>query len=532
MGMKKKYFWGMVAALLLLTSHFMVGAAALLSDDFKDGKANGWSRSGGRWSVTTDANHVYRQAKSKATAYSYTGKSTWTDYTVQAKAKVIKFSGPGRSFGIVARYTSTNNYYYLSLSNANQLRLGKRSSKGSAVLASKTVRVSKGTWYTLKLEVTGTTLKGYVDDQLQLTAVDSTLTKGKCGLFVIRASAAFDDFMVNANSAAVTPTTTTNNNSAHLTIGKPLGWAAVNALGQNGTTGGAGGTVTHVYDKNTLEKVLYQDNNPAIIVIHGVLSGGPDMINVKGNKTIVGADQGAYLDFGFYLRGSNIIIKNLDMMNGGFNPGDSEGLDTVSFAQDLHHVWVDHCTMHETMDGLVDPTRNARFVTVSYCYFHTQKTACLIGGSDSDSAAKTAQRNRDKSLWHYTCTFHHNYWEGVYERAPRVRFGAVHVFNNYYNNNNKYAIGRGDRANIYSEANYFLNTHKAFAAYDDSSNPGYVEDVDSLFEGDNGATADNPPSGAWVWDPATYYSYTPHTAQWVKLYLKNYVGVGKGNPKE
>jgi pectate lyase len=313
-------------------------------------------------------------------------------------------------------------------------------------------------------------------------------------------------------------------------IGSPIGWAALNALNQNGTTGGAGGTVAHVYDKATLAKVLYQDDKPAIVVIHGTLTGGPGMINVKGNKTIVGAGQGAYLNFGFYLRGSNIIIKNLDMMNGGFNPGDSEGLDTVSFAQNLHHIWVDHCTMHETRDGLVDPTRNARFVTVSFCYFHTQKTACLIGAGDNDPAAKAAQNNTDKRLWHYTCTFHHNYWQGVYERAPRVRFGAVHAFNNYYNNNRNYAIGRGDRANIYSEANYFLNTHNAFAAYDDSSNPGYVEDVHSLFEGDNGAAKDNPPSGTWVWDPAQYYSYTPHTAQWVKLYLKNYIGIGKGNP--
>jgi pectate lyase len=329
---------------------------------------------------------------------------------------------------------------------------------------------------------------------------------------------------------AATATTAANEEASYPAISFPVGWAAFSALGQNGTTGGAGGAVTHVYDKDTLKAIIAKDDHPAIIVIHGTLRGGPEMIDVKGNKTIVGADSVAYLDFGFYLRGSNIIIKNLDMMNGGFNPGDSEGLDCVSFGQDLHHVWIDHCTMHEALDGLVDPTRNARFVTVSYCYFHTQKTACLVGAGDNDPAALAAQGNADKSLWHYTCTFHHNYWESVYERCPRVRFGAVHVFNNFFDNNPKYAIGRGDRANIYSEANYFLNTHDAFAAYDDSANPGYVKDTGSLFEGDNGKASANPPSGAWAWDPAAYYAYKPHTAAWVKQNLKKYAGAGKSDP--
>jgi pectate lyase len=332
-----------------------------------------------------------------------------------------------------------------------------------------------------------------------------------------------------ARTATPTPVPTVSGDVP--AIGTPVGWAAVNYLGRNGTTGGAGGTIIHVYDKAALEAAAYKDDNPAVIVVHGNLTGGPAMdTNVRSNKTIVGAGSGASLNFGLYLRGSNIIIKNLDIMNGGYNPGDSEGLDAITFAQDLHHVWVDHCTMHETMDGLVDPTRNARFVTVSYCYFHTQNTACLIGGSDSDSAALAAQSNSDKREWHYTCTFHHNYWTGINSRCPRVRFGPVHVFNNYYENLSSYAIGRGDRSNVYSEANYFYNSHNAFYAYDDSSNPGYVEDVGSLFEGSNGNTTDNPPTGSWVWTPGQYYPYTAHTAAWIKANLKNYCGIGKGNP--
>ncbi|HYH04415.1 MAG TPA: family 16 glycoside hydrolase, partial [Bacillota bacterium] len=534
MNKKLWFLTGFLCILAVLFSQTMFGAT-LFSDDFQDGNASGWSKSGGSWSVVSDDNYVYQQASTGAQAYSYTGNSAWTDYTVEVKAKALSFNGSSRSFGVTARYSSTSNYYYLVLNNSNQVQLGKKSSKGSGILVSKSFTVQTDTWYTLKLSVTGNELKGYVNGELLLSATDTALTTGKCGVLALYTSARFDNLLVDGTASQTSPSPTPTQSSVvspsvpptstivptptsdgtYPTIGSPVGWAAYNALGQNGTTGGAGGPIIHVYDKATLEDILYEDDNPAIIVIHGTLTGGPGMINVKSNKTIVGAGSGAYLNFGLYLRGSNIIIKNLDIMNGGFEAGDSEGLDAVTFASNLHHVWVDHCTMHETRDGLVDPTRNARFVTISYCYFHTQKTAVLIGAGDSDSAAEAAQTNSDKSLWHYTVSVHHNYWEGVYERAPRVRFGAVHVYNNFYNGNPNYAIGRGDQANIYSEANYFLNTHDAFAAYDDSSNPGYVDDVNSLFEGDNGAAKDNPPSGSWVWNPAQYYSYTPHSAEWV-----------------
>ncbi len=553
-------------AVLLLAAQTLAGAAVLLSDDFQDGNSSGWGTSNGSWSVVTDGSYVYKQSGTSTTAHAYNGTSTWANYSIQARAKALSFNGSGRYFGIAARYSSSSNYYFVVLTNSNTLEIRKKVGGASTTLASKTYTVATGTWYTLKLAVNGTSLQASVNGVLELSATDASIAAGRVAVTTYNASAEFDDVLVEDSGAVSTPTPTPSSatptptpSSATPTptpstttptptpvpgtptptptatdypeIGTPVGWAAVNYLGQNGTTGGAGGPVIHVYDKATLDDVLYEDDNPLIVVVHGNLTGGPAMnTNVKSNKTIVGAGSGASLNFGLYLRGSNIIIKNLDIMNGGYNPGDSEGLDAVTFAQDLHHVWVDHCTMHETMDGLVDPTRNARFVTVSYCNFHTQNTACLIGGSDSDSAAVSAQSNSDKREWHYTCTFHHNYWTGIKSRCPRVRFGAVHVYNNYYDGLGDYAIGRGDRANIYSESNYFYNSLDAFSAYDDSSNPGYVEDVGSLFEGDNGNTLDNPPSGNYVWTPGQYYSYTAHSAQWIKANLKNYVGVGKGNP--
>jgi pectate lyase len=318
-------------------------------------------------------------------------------------------------------------------------------------------------------------------------------------------------------TAVVTPTPTNPP-----TVTGPVGW------GRN-TTGGTGGSTVNVTSFSALVSAL-DSSSTSIVVIQNNISAGEQMIDVQGNKTIMGAGSGVSLDFGFYLRGSNVIIKNLNMMNGGFNTGDSEGSDCVSWASNLQNVWIDHCTFHEAMDGLVDPTRNARYVTISYCRFYHQKTAVLIGGDDSDSAAESAQSNSDKSQWHYTVTMHHCWFDDCYERCPRVRYGAVHLFNNYIANCPTYAVGKGVGANVYSENNYFYNTTSVWKAYDSSSQPGYIDDVGSLFEGSNGTTTDFPPPSNWAWKPSTYYSYATHTAAWVKANLQNYAGVGKGNP--
>jgi len=56
-------------------------------------------------------------------------------------------------------------------------------------------------------------------------------------------------------------------------------------------------------------------------------------------------------------------------------------------------------------------------------------------------------------------TVHHN-WLGsnVIERMPRVRFGQVHVFNNYYSGSgNNYCVGAGFQSKVLVQNNYFDN---------------------------------------------------------------------------
>ena len=67
----------------------MVGtanAATLFSDDFNDGNANGWSTSGGTWSVVV--RRLLRSPAPAPDAKAQAGSTSWTDVTV---------SGPGQA---------------------------------------------------------------------------------------------------------------------------------------------------------------------------------------------------------------------------------------------------------------------------------------------------------------------------------------------------------------------------------------------------------------------------------------------------
>src|SRR5689334_12780161 len=64
------------------------GGSAAWSDDFEDGNAAGWSKSGGAWTVVADGTQVLRQSDAgTALAREFAGDASWTDYTVTARVK-------------------------------------------------------------------------------------------------------------------------------------------------------------------------------------------------------------------------------------------------------------------------------------------------------------------------------------------------------------------------------------------------------------------------------------------------------------
>jgi len=80
-------------------------------------------------------------------------------------------------------------------------------------------------------------------------------------------------------------------------------------------------------------------------------------------------------------------------------------------------------------DGSVDVTLLATKVTISSNFFSSHDKTNLLGGNDI--AGLVPGHGPGKM----DVTFHGNWFQNTIQRMPRVRFGRVHVYNNYYDQN-------------------------------------------------------------------------------------------------
>lgn len=274
-----------------------------------------------------------------------------------------------------------------------------------------------------------------------------------------------------------------------------IGWASVNANGQNGATGGEGGLTVRV---STLADLVFQAQRTETltILVEGMLdlttqTGTGRYVFVHSNKTIEGAHAGAGIrNGGFRIRAPhrNIIFRNLNITD---SPEDG-----IQINGEIHHIWIDRCTFMRPVDGAVDITNGANYITVSYCLFTDLNRASLISASDDDVFGNQGR---------YKITYHHNWFRSTTQRNPRVRFGQVHVFNNYYSHVSLYGIGIGDRAQIISENNFFDGVVAPSRFYDDALNQGFFVDTGSILQ--NSGNFVSRPSGI-NWNPADHYQYT------------------------
>jgi pectate lyase len=216
-------------------------------------------------------------------------------------------------------------------------------------------------------------------------------------------------------------------------VGEPLGWASENG----GTTGGAGGDTVQVGSAGELTDAMESDG-PLTIEVEGTieLSG---MNNVASDKTLIGADGASIVGGGINVSGvSNVIIQNIH-----FADWDD---DAVNIEEGATNVWVDHNTFTNGYDGTVDIKREADFITVSWNHVYDHDKSMLLGHDDGHT----------DDIGHLRVSYHHNYFDGSNTRHPRVRFGeTVHVFNNYYRDNEEYGVASTMDAGVLVEGNYF-----------------------------------------------------------------------------
>ncbi|MDI5941736.1 pectate lyase [Micromonospora sp. DH15] len=199
-------------------------------------------------------------------------------------------------------------------------------------------------------------------------------------------------------------------------------------------------------------------------------------INVGPNTTIVGL-RGATLT-GLTLMidtANNVILRNLTFDDArdcfpAWSPTDgatgnwNSQYDQVSVRRS-EHVWVDHNTFtdgdnpdsaqpvyfgrpYQVHDGSLDITHTASLVTASYNRFVGRDKLMLIGSSNTVGP----------DVGRLKVTLHHNMFDRVLQRLPRVRFGQVDVYNNWYRLSGEgfeYAVGVGVQSAAYVENNHF-----------------------------------------------------------------------------
>jgi glucose/arabinose dehydrogenase/PKD repeat protein len=174
----------------------------LFSDDFEDEPVgsvpSGWTATGGgTWAVAQAGSKIVEQtAVTAANLELCAGSLAWTDYTVRAAARA---PSDASYFGILGRHHDANNTYMLVLKNGNTWQFGKRVNGTFTSLALGTFAYTPGSWYTLELGFSGTTITVKINGQVVRTLTDASFTSGNVG-FRTNALTAYDDVTVTAMS--------------------------------------------------------------------------------------------------------------------------------------------------------------------------------------------------------------------------------------------------------------------------------------------------------------------------------------------
>ncbi|MGA2916833.1 MAG: hypothetical protein ABSE89_12485 [Sedimentisphaerales bacterium] len=244
---------------------------------------------------------------------------------------------------------------------------------------------------------------------------------------------------------------------------------AADGFGGN-ATGGAGGSIVTVSTAADLKRYVEPNNSPYIVQVTGTIDLGSigGGVKIQSNKTIKGISPGTTITgrLGFRDDANNIIIERLNITNPVYDEKDG-----ISVKDRITNLFITHCTVYDCCDGQIDITEASDYVTVSWCKFyynnaHDHRFVNLIGASDSATG--------DAGKLHVT--MHHNWWSTLCkERMPRVRFGKVHVYNNYYDcSGNSYCVGVGNDCNILLEGNYFNSVANLWADYGSSGHKGLI----------------------------------------------------------
>jgi pectate lyase len=291
-------------------------------------------------------------------------------------------------------------------------------------------------------------------------------------------------------------------------IGLPEGFASLNG----GVTGGEGGQIVTVTNEDELKEVVDGTNSATIILVKGTISVSGEL-SARGNKTIVGLGTDARIEgggFGWNTK-SNVIVQNITF--------EDASDDLIKINNKCKNFWIDHCTFSDgdntyagSHDGILDITRGSEYITISYNKFFNHDKNILIGHSDSETG-DTIQK----------VTLHHNWFDSTIQRNPRVRFGTVHCYNNYYVANSTYSIASATNARVLVENCYFKNCPTPLQV----GVPGYSPEGFLVQKGCYFDNCGTPQTKYYNMTGLFPYTYKPDSVMYVPCIAETFIGAGK-----
>ncbi|WOL13095.1 pectate lyase-like [Canna indica] len=176
-------------------------------------------------------------------------------------------------------------------------------------------------------------------------------------------------------------------------------------------------------------------------------------IDARGANVHIAYGAGLTIQFVQHVIIHNLHIHDIQPSSGG-NIRDSEdhwGIRTQSDGDGVSifgssNVWVDHLSMSNCVDGLIDAVSGSTAITISNCHLTRHNDVILLGHSDSFAEDAKMQ---------VTVAYNH-FGRGLVQRMPRCRWGFFHVVNNDYTHWIMYAIGGSQHPTIISQGNRFL----------------------------------------------------------------------------
>ncbi len=228
-------------------------------------------------------------------------------------------------------------------------------------------------------------------------------------------------------------------------------------------TGGEGGVAVTVDSASHFKELVETADVPYVVQVSGTIDLGSvgGKVGIQSNKTIRGMDANSTIigQLGFKKGSSNVVFERLNITcPDGYGEGDG-----ISVKEDISDVLITKCTFYDCLDGCVDITRRSDRVTVSWCRFYftganAEKSRVSLIGSSDDAT---------DDLGRLHVTFHHNWFDaGCWQRIPSVRFGRVHIYDNYYScPGNLYGVRSRIQAECLIENNYFEGVNDPYYIY-------------------------------------------------------------------